>query len=187
MNSNNEGTKKHICYDPFDVPLNTIRQTTENNNYIAGVNSNYLQDGAGYMTLPRDIENTQRQTYSKYYYVKTGAEPNVGPRVYDDSYNMRQNGEKEIIAQGRYPTLSNAPLFNGPDTLNISVNKMDNDRKNNYVCTPTLIPGGERKIMNTCEVTKSRNTIGARNPSFDPNILSAFNRNPLTQSLQSWA
>ena len=177
----------HIIYDPYDVPLNTMRETTEVNKYIGHGDAGYLQNGKGYMTAPLDINNTQRQTYSDTMYVPPANDNQIGIRNYADTYNMRQNQQNEIVAQGRYPTLSNTSVPNGSNTINIAVKKLDNDRVNTYQCTPSLIPGGERKAISTCELTKTRNTIGARNPNFDPDILSAFNRNPLTQSLQSWA
>ncbi len=147
----------------------------------------HLNKNQGYTTCPTDVSNTLRQTYTDTTYVAPATDKQQGIRNYKDTYNMRQNTFNEVAAKGRYPTLSNVPVPTGSKNVNLCVKKMDSDRKNSYQCVPSLIPGGENKPMNTCEMTKTRNTILSRNSNFDPDILVAFNRNPLTQSLKSWA
>ena len=174
-------------YLAVDKPKNTLREGTEYQDYKGNVNRNNLQDGKGYTTAPVDLKNTQRQTYSDYFY-SGDAGKDIGCRLYDSAYDMRQNLEKEVVAKGRYPVPSNVDIPTGADMVNLNVNRQNALENNRITGAPQLLQaGGERKPMATSELTKTRNLISSRNPSFDPDILSAFNRNPLTQSLQSWA
>jgi hypothetical protein len=183
-------TGDHIVskeYLAVDKPKGTLRELTEYQDYLGNVNSEYLQDANGYTTAPVDLKNTQRQTYSDYFYAGDAGK-DIGCRLYDSAYDMRQNLQKEIVAKGRYPVPSNVDIPTGADMVNLNVNRQNALEYNRITGGPQLLQaGGERKPMSTCELTKTRNLISSRNPSFDPDILSAFNRNPLTQSLQSWA
>jgi hypothetical protein len=188
-NNKHSGTMKplntgHIAHDPFDKPMITIKDTLIDMKYQYGVNSQTLQNTDGYKVAPTDINNTQRQTYSDYYHVNSGTDKS-GQRIYDDAYSMRQNEMSEIVSSNRAPNSCNVSLYNS--SLNIDIKKLDSDRVNNVQHMPTLIPAGERKPMNTCEVTRMKNSLPSRNQSFDPQLLDAFKRNPLTQSLHSWA
>ena len=41
--------------------------------------------------------------------------------------NAESNPTKEIIAQGREPTLNNVKVSNGMDSLNVNIKKIDSD------------------------------------------------------------
>ena len=178
----------HKAHDPNDIARITQRINTEKIEYFGGVNAGVVQNGCGYETAPLDINETQRQNYSDYYYSGNAgpAEGQERPRIYDDAYGMRQNVVREVVAQGREPTKVSVPIVRGNDTINLEVKKLDSDRAN-YFIHPSSLISNTRKPINTAEVTHFKNELPSRNQRWDPNILEAFNRNPLTQSLHSWA
>ena len=180
---------KNKAHDPTDIAKLTQRINTEKQKYLSGPNSSTLQNGGGYETAPTDTSNTHRQDYSDYYYVKPSgpAEGQYKPRIYDDSYNIRQNLNAERVSVGREPTKTSVKVPNGMDTVNLETKKLDGDRENKYGLLRSAIITSARKPMNKCEITKTKNTLPSFNPRFDPDILEAFNKNGLTHSLNSWA
>jgi hypothetical protein len=187
--SHPQGTKQKV-YDPFDFMRTTHRETTENNDHLNPVQATYLQSGLGYQTAPLDVKNTSRQFLTDYYYVKPGAQADApaNPQSYDSVYNMRQNYNKEEVAEGRYPTLSNVKLCgNMKENTFIEIKKLDQDRLNQYGAVPSPTCPNSRKPMDECELTSFKNNLPPFNSYFDPKLLKAYNQNPLTQSLHSWA
>jgi hypothetical protein len=180
---------KQIAYDPFDAPQTTHRETTENNDYLMPAESSALQNGKGYQTAPTDTKNTQRQDYSDTYHVGGAgqAEAPSNQQLYDSAYNMRQNPLKEVVAEGRMPTLSGMKVTQGKVGVNMEIKKMERDQVNQYSAMRAPIHCNQRKPMSPCELTSSRNALPPTNTYFDPTILKAYIGNPLTQSLQSWA
>jgi len=180
---------KQFVYDPYDVAKVTIKQQTENMTYLTSGDAQYLQNGQGYFVAPLDVKVTQRQDMADYYYVKPATQADAPPNPTDreDVYNMRQDIEKEIVAEGRYPTLSNVKLANGKESVFIGIKKLDQDRLNQYSAAraPTF-PNGQTPL-NQCNLTSFKNNLPPYNGYFDPSVLSAFNSNPLSQSLNSWA
>jgi len=180
---------KQIVYDPFDVPSTTHRETTEQHDYLMPSESTTLQNGTGYQTAPTDTKNTQRQFYSDYYHIngagQAGAPTNQ--QLYDSAYNMRQDNVKEVVAEGRYPTLSGVKVTLGKTGVNMEIKKLEDDRVNHYSAMRAPINCNQRKPMNACELTSFKNNLPATNTYFDPSILKPYIENPLSQSLQSWA
>jgi hypothetical protein len=185
----NSSKTKQIVYDPYDFTRTTHRETIEQNDYVTTPDAGYLQNGFGYQTAPLDVKNTQRQFQCDLYYTGGAgqAEAPANQQLYDSAYNMRQNYNKEIVAEGRYPTLSNVKLNSGKESVNIEIKKLDDDRQSHYSVMPApTFPNG-RKPMSKCEITSYKNNLPTHNTYFDPSLLSAYNQNPLTQSLHSWA
>jgi hypothetical protein len=182
-------TNKHIVYDPFDCAKTTIREMTENNEYKTSINSSYLQNGQGYKTAPTDVKNTQREDYSDWQYVGAAGQADApsNPQLYNHAYEMRQNVNKEKVAKGRYPTLSGTKINVGKANVNINIKKMERDQLNQYSVLPAPTLPNVRNPMKSCELTSIKNNLPQNNSNFDTSILSAFNMNPLTQPLNSWA
>jgi hypothetical protein len=175
-------------YDPFDLAKKTIREGTEDQSYLAPVEAKFSERG-GYISAPIDIKNVNRALLADYYY-SGGAGPADAPAnsmSQEYAYNMRQNINKEVISEGRLPTLSGVKLTLGKTGVNIQINKLDNDRLNQYsaVRAPTI--PNHTPAANTCNLTSFKNNLPEWNPTLDPEILSAYNSNPLTHSLSSWA
>jgi len=104
--------------------------------------------------------------------------------MYDET---RLNELKEGVSQGRYPTLSNAKLANGGDTINIDIKKLEHDRENQYD------PVGDKlytqiPTLNNCTITTDKLSLDDESLKnrIDPAILTAFKKNPYTQSLNSF-
>ena len=106
-----------------------------------------------------------------------------------DLYSRAElNPNKEVIAQGRYPTPENTKLTSGMDTLNVDIKKIESDyfnpRINNVDKIYQEIPTDQ-----TCEYTQEKDTLDNQKLSdrLDPNMLNPFRENPFTQSLASFA
>ena len=180
---------KQIAYDPFDVAHTTHRETTENNDYLMPAESTALQNGTGYQTAPTDTKNTQRQFYCDFYHVKPAGQADApsNPQSYESAYNMEQNAMKEVVAEGREPTLSSIKMGPGKTDVFIEIKKMERDQYNHYSSMRAPINCNQRKPMDVCELTSFKNALPAVNTYFDPAILKTYDNNPLAQSLHSWA
>ncbi|MEO0236705.1 MAG: hypothetical protein ABIN35_00535 [candidate division WOR-3 bacterium] len=176
-------------YDPFDIPITTHRETTENNDVLLPVASSVLQNGNGYQTIVVDCKVTQREGYSDNYHVG-GPGPTDAPskpQNYDAAYNMRQNEIKEVISQGRDPTLSGVKLTIGKENINIEIKKLDRDRENHYSVVRNPTQCNQRLPLDQCQVTSFKNNLLSVNTRLDTSLLKPLIENPLAQSLQSWA
>ena len=106
-----------------------------------------------------------------------------------DQYNRAdQNINKEIIAQGRYPTPESTKLANGGDRVNIEIQKIESDYFNHYIQNQDkLYEIGPRDQPE--EYTKDKDTLDNNKLSnrLDPSLLDPFKANPYTKSLSSYA
>jgi hypothetical protein len=148
-----------------------------------------LQNGTGYQVTNADAKNTQRQFYSDWEYTGGANQADAGgnQQSYDSAYNMRQNMNKEIIAEGRAPTTTNVKLGSGKDQINMQIKKLQQDRYNQRSAMPAPTHPNARKAMDTCELTSFKNNLPTYNSYFDPTLTQTFDTNPLTQSLKSYA
>ncbi len=179
---------KQIVYDPFDFAKTTIKEQTENVDYIAPMSAKYLESG-GYQTAPTDVKNINRQYLADFYYTGGAGQADApsNPQSQESAFNMRQNTEKEIVAEGRAPTLSGVKLTLGKTGVNIEIKKLDQDRVNQYSAVKGPTFPNSRKPMNPCEMTTMKNNLPPFNSYLDPTVLGALKSNPLAQSLHSWA
>jgi hypothetical protein len=145
--------------------------------------------GTGYMTNIYEAPNTNKQFTSDYAYSGNAESKDKAPMSYYAGLNARVNEVKEGTLQGRYPTPEGTKLWNGMDTINIDIKKMDGDYTNHRQ------PMAEKTYNSIhldppCSVTTDRNEydndkIGV--DRIDPDLLQAFNSNPYTQPLSSYA
>lgn len=187
--SGNTQQMKHIAYDPFDSAQTTHRETTEQNDYMTSGDSQTLQNGKGYQIAPTDTKNTQRQFYSDFYHVGGAGQADApsNQQLYNSAYNMHQDKMKEVVAEGRYPTLSSMKLSPGKTDVNIEIKKLECDQVNQYSAMRAPINCNQRKTMDPCELTSFKNNLPPTNTYFDPSVLKPYINNPLAQSLHSWA
>lgn len=182
------GGSKHQTYDPINWNAKTtIRETTENNDHITSVDAGYMQNGNGYQIANMEDINTNRQFYTDYKYLK-GATPAGAPsktRKYDAEYNMRQNTNMEVIAKGRVPTISNVKVTN--QDMNIQIKKIDSDEINQYAFSKNPTNPKSYLPVESIEITSVKNNLPPYDNRLDNKLLKAFNQNPLTQSLHSYA
>ena len=180
------GRRKHVAKNQ-DQARTTIRETTEKNDHIAGVSNVQAQSGKGYLSNKYEAKNTNRQFTSDYEYTGVANAGDRKSKSYDDAYNARTNINKEVIAKGRRPKGGGPRL--GHQEINIEVKKMDKDRENQYAVVKSgtvcniYNPDAVSKMTNTSE----KNHLPQDDIRFDTQLVDAYKRNPLTQSLNSWA
>lgn len=166
-----------------DSVKKTKKQTTiesNNNGYIKGV---YEKSPYAYEKPETTMKDT---TMFDYMGIAGGGEK--GEMDKGNYMNAETNPTKEIVSQGRYPTLSNVKLSNGMDQVNMEINKLDYDYMNHRVNsidkvyqTPQNDSNGE---ITTMKDRLEDTTIATR---IDPSLLNPFKDNPYTQSLESFA
>ena len=101
--------------------------------------------------------------------------------------NSDTNPTKEIIAQGREPTLSNVKLWEGKESMNIDIKKLDSDYMSQYQTGLTKIYTKLSKD-NSCELTRDKfelNDADLLIEQINPDLLNPFRENPYTHSLAS--
>jgi len=209
--------KKHIAYDPDNYrPRTTIRETTEDNNHLGNVGSlrkkHIVQNqdqarttirqttertdhlgGVGssrkkHIVQTQDpVRNTNRQFTSDNGYTGTANASHKKFKSYDDAYNARLNFNKERVAEGR-EQMGGGPRL-GHQEINMEIKKLDSDRVNQYsaVKTNRVCNMYNPKAISRMTVTSERNFLPQHDTRLDTDLLEAYKRNPLTQSLHSWA
>ena len=168
-------------YNPADAPAPTIRETTEINPHILGVNSN--QYGGGYKAVNISNLATERDTTNREYTgISSASDRTKQPRLYDAEYNQRNNDIKSSTINGRMVP-GNMDLFNADITAR---NRDDSFLKNNRQAT---MSGAPKQLFTPSQM--GENSVSGRynlysNIQMDrntPDILDAFRQNPYTHSL----
>ena len=178
---------KHTAHDPNNILKTTIKETNIDNNREGNVGA-LEQTGKGYLTNPQTAPPTNKETTSNIDYYGTAGAYDERPKSYAADYNMRQNTMKEPLEVGREPTPQGTKVANGSDTINLDINKLDSDYINLrevaqtkiYPSMPTEVPCQVTSDKSTLDNNKIANRIGG-------DLLNAFNKNPYTQPLNSYA
>ena len=103
--------------------------------------------------------------------------------------NAETNPNKEVIAQGRLPTLSNTKVVNGGEHMNMEIKKIDSDYMNqsdNKLSKVYSTNIDASKI----ELTTMKNKLEdseLMSDRIDKDLLNPFKNNPYTQPLSSFA
>jgi hypothetical protein len=169
-------------FNPADRTKTTIREMTENlteGKYLNVQN----QRSDGYMVSRQQPVTVQRDTTSLEYLGNAGPSSYKANQTYNSVYEQRNNNKK--IHQS-HTNQGNMRMLN--NTENLSVRRSDDDRNNNRMFIPSNGP----------RILPSKETHGKMGGSqqydnsictdrINEDILSAFKRNPYTQSLQSVA
>ena len=183
-NINNISKNAAYLTNKMEAP-NTNRQFTSDYEYEGIANNE--STGLGYLTNEKEAPNTNRQFTSDYEYEGSASSMYKRPTVYQTAYNARTNIVREGTLKGRNPTTQGTKVTNGKDKINVEVKKIEHDIINQRVPvsnkTYNLYHG-----KNTCGLTKDKNNydhtiMGER---IDPELLTAFNKNPYTKSLKSY-
>jgi hypothetical protein len=138
--------------DPNDIARPTIREQTEDNEFVGGARPLYGVENdrqrGDYEAL--DTMTTREQTAEQKY---VRAPKAYIENVYDRKAekNMRQNRSKEKIAKGRTPTAQKNKIASGKESVRIRTKKIQSDYFNQYPRAPTRIK----------ESTANRATFGA--------------------------
>ena len=177
-------TVTHLpVYNPADRLKTTIKETTEgklDNNHL-NINNQTDMGAGGYLVNKQIPVDVQRDT-TNVQNIGNAAPLHAGNRLYNAAYNQRNNPNKTYPI---HPNQGGMQIFNQED--NIQISKVDNDRNNNRMWAPqttvTAIPStdtyGKINVPQYYDQGQSCKRI-------EPDILSAFKKNPYAQSLQSW-
>lgn len=171
-------------FNPADRTKTTIREMTGgklDNNHL-NINNQSDIGAGGYLVNKQTPVLVQRDTTSVQYDGTAGPATAVANPVYDAAYRQRNNPNKTFK---NHPNQGGTQIFNQND--NISIKRRDLDRENNRMWAPQAGPA----------VIPSTETYGKINaPQYynqcqgceriEPDILTAFKKNPYAQSLQSW-
>jgi hypothetical protein len=101
--------------------------------------------------------------------------------------NSDTNPTKEIIAQGREPTLSNVKLWVGGDDENVDIKKIESDYMTHHT---TGLDKVYQKIPQdfACQLTRDKFELDDAElllEQINPDLLNPFRENPFTKSLVS--
>jgi len=172
------GISSSYLFNPADRPDPTNRETTENNKYLPGVNSN--QRGGAYETTEHSAVKQQRDTTSKSYVgPSSAAEGTRGLRPYDAEYRQRNNEIKSSTIQG-HMVKGNMNLLNADITMRNRAGEIKNQRPLVETSGPRQFVGADHlgnqhsKQQYQSSIQLDRNT---------PDILNAFRQNPYTHPI----
>ena len=176
------GVMNEPVWNPADTPVHTIREQTEGTKHML---MGGTDEANGYMiqkmsAVEQHRESTNCQTLNGY----SASNGTSRARVVDGDYNARLNTNKQVISR--------------VDRYNIGNSSLASHAQNVTTFSNTATRPDEMYGNNFCKQTPSMSTHGrvagknTRNSSIDcarntPGMVSAFNQNPYTQSLNSWA
>ena len=166
----------------------THRETTEATEYFGTACDGNGVDGKGYQIANFEDKATQRQ-FSHFSHTG-GAGPKGIPeanQLYDAAYNARTNSNKEKVAKGRSKLNPLLALNAGKDLVNINIKKLDEDRLTQYSAAPNPTYPNGRIPEFLCKLTSFKNSLPPEFNRLDTDILEVYKKNPLTQSLNSYA
>ena len=180
--SGRSGVMNEPVWNPNDTPSHTIREQTENTKHMLMGGANEVD---GYKILNMYAVEQQRQTTNN---------PNVNSysaangtsraRVVDADYNAHLNTSKQIVSRVDRYNIGNSSLASHAQNITTYSNtatKPDELYGNNFTKS---IPSMETHGRVAGKNTRSFSVDCARNT---PAMMNAFNQNPYTQPLNSWA
>jgi len=138
----------------------------------------------GYVAYPNERDVTVERTHTGI--AGTTVNANVNRQA---ELNSDTNPTKEIIAQGREPTLSNVKLWIGGDDKNMEIKKIESDYMTQHT---TGLDKVYQKIPRkfACQLTRDKFELGDAEQlleQINPDLLNPFRENPFTKSLASYA
>ena len=215
---NLRGPTKATVYDPHDVARTTIKETniddtrqgniggldtkegyTTNPKFAPNTNRQFTADNervgiadgpeeGGYQVAGVQVPLTQKEGLNDDDYTGTAAGQDKAPMSYADAYNATTDEVKEVIAEGRQPTLTGAKAI--PDKSSVCMEqRSDHDRKNQRELATTRVLEQLPPDESACSITKDKMNLAVepeRNQP-DPSLVAAFQSNPYTQPLDSSA
>tara|TARA_B100000214_G_scaffold363714_1_gene329536 strand:+ start:1704 stop:3440 length:1737 start_codon:yes stop_codon:yes gene_type:complete len=163
----------------------TKKQTT-----IDSANNGYMSGGFNKLTMGNEDQKVTIKESTLRGYTGVAGSQGYGRDMLKDNYmNAETNPNKEVIAQGRMPTLSNTKVVNGGEHMNMEIKKIDSDYMNQ----------SENKLSKvystnidkeSIELTTMKNKLEdseLMSDRIDKDLLNPFKNNPYTQSLSSFA
>ena len=167
-------------FNPADRPAPTIRETTEKNNFVSGVNAN--QRGGAYKVTEYQPVRNERDTTNVSYAGGSSAHAKA-VRPYDAEYRQRNNDIKAATIKG-HMVKGNTNIMNATVNQQNRNGELANTRQSAMTLGPRQLAGTEfmgqthgRNQYNSA-IQLDRNT---------PDMLDAFRKNPYTHSLTNIA
>ena len=175
------GNHAEPVWNPNDAPAPTIREQTENTKHL-------MMGGAGnadgYLISKDRPVAQERDTTSVSHYSNVGALPGTTkPRPYDSDYNARLNPNKQVISKVDRYNIGNSSLTSHAQ----NITTFSNTATTAAEVTPSFpkaAPSQQLVGQLSGKHTRERAVNCQRN---GPAMVQAFNQNPYSQSLQSWA
>lgn len=169
-------------YNPGDRTKTTIREMTE-----GAADGKYLniqqQNADAYPIIKPQPTNVQRDTTTVAYVGNAETGSKYANQTYNAAYRQRNNINKSYESR---PNQGGTQIFNQTD--NITINRIDSDRNNKRTYAPTSAPYTITSKDTYGEITGPQyNNQKIDDERINPDLLSAFKKNPYTQSLQSVA
>ena len=163
-------------------------KVTKKQTLINSQNNGYIKGGLDNPTLGYDKPDTTIKDSTLFSYTGVGGANVLGDINKENYNNAETNPTKEIISQGRTPTINNTKISNGLDTINIDIKKIEGDYMNYRENGPEKVYQ-ETPTEEICEVTTMKDRLDDYSISdrIDPNLLNPFRDNPYTKPLDSFA
>ena len=165
-----------------DVLRTTNRQMTRDDDMFWNVQG---QNIGTYTTNSQKLSGNQRDTTQHTYIGNAGGNGvSNNMTLYDAAYKQTNNATKEILSKNR-TNQGGTQLYN--QNLNVSIAKKEQDRDNNRMWVPSsasAIPPSQQtygKLDQPYAYLEEKTNIDRINPD----LLSAFKKNPYTQPLNS--
>ena len=175
------GNHAEPVWNPNDTPAPTIREQTEATPHMMMGGSS---EADGYLISKNRPVPQERDTTSQEYYNNVGAQAGTtAPRPYDADYNARLNPNKQILSKVDRYNIGNSSLTSHAQ----NVTTFSNTATKAATITPNMpkaAPSQQLVGQLSGKHTRERAVNCQRN---NPGMVQAFNNNPYSQSLQSWA
>lgn len=164
-------------FNPADRPAPTIRETTERNNFVSGVNKN--QNGGAYKTTPHQAVRNERDTTSVSYAGGSSAgSGTLAARTYDSAYRQRNNDIKSSTIKGHM-------VKGSTNILNTHMNATNRARET-VNARQTVATDGPRQLYGPSNYgnlhSKQSYNSGIQLDRNTPDMTSMLKKNPYVQS-----
>ena len=180
INSSNNGYLGNTSINTTQGIQDNLR-VTKKQTTIDSANNGYMTGGFNKLTIGHEDQRvTVKESTLDGYTGVAGSQGYSGNMLKDNYINAETNPNKEIIAQGRMPTLSNTKVVNGGEHVNMEIKKIDSDYMNQ----------SENKLSKVYATNIDKDRIELttmKNKLDDDELMNPFKNNPYTQSLSSFA
>jgi len=170
--------------------LNDSVRVTKKQTTIDSANNGYIYGGFNKLTMGNEDQRvTVKESTLSGYTGVAGSQGYTANMAKDNFMNAETNPNKEIIAQGRMPTLSNTKVVNGGEHFNIEIKKIESDYMNQSENKIGKVYSTSRD-KNSYELTSMKDKLDdveLLSERINKDLLNPFKNNPYTQSLSSFA
>ena len=171
------GISNSYLFNPADRPTATIRETTEQNKYVPGINSN--QNGGAYQTTDHNAPKQNRDTTHLEYVGNSSAAAGTKQyRSYDAEYRQRNNAIKSSTIKGQM-VAGNMNIPNQSINMRNRHGEIKNERPLSQTAGPThtsdasFTGQSHSKQQYNSTIQLERNT---------PDMMKSLQSNPYTQN-----